>query len=109
MVQPCTVAIQSLRTYDQAHLILAIERTASYGYRRDTGVMVPFVVNCYMLTFFVLVIGAMLQHRFCSRSAYLSTCWVHFSHCSFSAGSRCRIWRTHAILVRAPNQALQRL
>jgi hypothetical protein len=55
------------------YLMAVIERDA-IGYRMDTGAIIPFIVNGYILTFFVLVLGATIQRGIGPRRAYLSTC-----------------------------------
>jgi hypothetical protein len=55
------------------YVMVVIERQ-NVGYRMDTGAIMPFVVSGYMVSFFVLVIGGMIQHRIGARKAYLSTC-----------------------------------
>jgi hypothetical protein len=55
------------------YLMVVIQREA-LGYRMDTGEITPFVLQGYMVTFFVLVLGAMVQRTIGPRRAYLSTC-----------------------------------
>ena len=55
------------------YIMVVIQREA-LGYRMDTGEITPFVIQGYMLTFFVLVLGAMVQWTIGTRRAYLSTC-----------------------------------
>ncbi len=55
------------------YLMVVIQREA-LGYRMDTGAITPFVLGGYMLTFFVLVLGASIQRSIAPRRAYLSTC-----------------------------------
>lgn len=54
-------------------LMVVIQRE-TLGYRLDTGEITPFVLTGYIVTFLVLVIGAMIQRTIGSRKAYLSTC-----------------------------------
>jgi hypothetical protein len=55
------------------YLIVAIQRE-TLGHRNDTGAITTLVLNGYMITFFVLVLGAMIQRCFGQRRAYLWTC-----------------------------------
>ena len=55
------------------YLMVVIQREV-LGYRMDTGAITPFVLDGYLVSFFVLVCGAMIQHSVGPRKAYLSTC-----------------------------------
>ena len=44
------------------------------GHRMISGPASDFVSDGYLLTFFVLVVGGMIQYRIGARRAYLSTC-----------------------------------
>ena len=55
------------------YFMVVIQREAE-GYRMDTGVIAPFVLNGDIVTFFVLVLGAMIQRSIAPRRAYLSSC-----------------------------------
>ena len=55
------------------YLMVLIQREV-LGYRQDTGTITPFVLSGYIITFLVLVLGAMIQHSAEPRRAYLSTC-----------------------------------
>lgn len=55
-------------------LMVVIERQA-WGYRPYfDAIIMPFVVEGYIVTFCVLVLGAIIQRNFGWRKAYLSTC-----------------------------------
>jgi hypothetical protein len=55
------------------YLMVVIQREV-LGYRMDTGAIMPFVLSGYILTFFVLILGASIQRSIAPRRAYLSTC-----------------------------------
>ena len=56
------------------YLALAIER-AIIGYRHDDpGLLAVIVLNGYIVSFLVLVLGAVIQRSIGPRRAYLSTC-----------------------------------
>ncbi len=55
------------------YIMVVIERE-KLGYRMDTGEIVPFVLGGYVISFFVLVSGAMIQYWTGPQKAYLSTC-----------------------------------
>jgi len=55
-------------------LMLAIKRDI-IGYRMDTSTdLVSMVMLGYMVSFFILVLGAVIQRSIGPRRAYLSTC-----------------------------------
>jgi hypothetical protein len=55
------------------YLMVVIQREM-LGYRMDTGVITPFVLNGYIISFLVLAAGAMIQRSIAPRRAYLWTC-----------------------------------
>jgi hypothetical protein len=56
------------------YLLLAIAAHHT-GYRRhDTGFLPAVVIDGYLLSFFVLALGAAVQYKIAPRRAYLSTC-----------------------------------
>lgn len=55
------------------YLMAAIERDA-LGYRMDTGAIIPFVMLGYIVSFLVLVLGAMIQYSTGARREYRWTC-----------------------------------
>jgi hypothetical protein len=55
------------------YLMVVIQREI-LGYRKDAGAMTPLVLNGYIITFFVLALGAMIQRGIGQRRAYLWTC-----------------------------------
>ena len=55
------------------YLMVVIQQDV-LGYRMDTGAITPVVVAGYLVSFPVLVCGALVQHRIGPRKAYLSTC-----------------------------------
>jgi len=60
------------------YLMVVIQREI-LGYRKDTGAITPLVLNGYIITFFVLVLGATIQRGIGRRRDYL---W----NCAFVAG-----------------------
>ena len=57
-----------------AGYLMVVMQRELLGYRMDTGAITPYVLNGYIVTFFVLVLGAMVQRSIGPRRAYLSTC-----------------------------------
>jgi len=55
------------------YLMVAIQREIS-GYRTDTGAVAALVLNGYVIAFFVLALGAIIQRAIGQRRAYLWTC-----------------------------------
>jgi hypothetical protein len=55
------------------YLMVVLQR-AILGYRHESNALTLFVLNGYLLTFLVLTIGAMIQHRSGARRAYYFTC-----------------------------------
>ncbi len=55
------------------YLMVVIQRE-TVGYRMDTGAITPFVLNGYIVSFFVLLLGAIVQRSIGPRRVYLSTC-----------------------------------
>jgi hypothetical protein len=55
------------------YLLVVIEREM-LGYHMDTGAITPFVLYGYIITYFVLVLSALVQKSIGPRRAYISTC-----------------------------------
>ena len=55
------------------YLLVVLQREL-LGYRMDTGTLTSFVLDGYIVTFFILLLGAIVQRSIGPRRAYLSTC-----------------------------------
>jgi hypothetical protein len=69
-----TLLLLPFKVFVPAGYLMVVIQRETLGYRMDTGPITPFVFGGYMVSFFVLVLGAMIQKSIGPRRAYLSTC-----------------------------------
>ena len=62
------------KVFIPAGYLMVVLQRGVLGYRMDTGDITSFVLAGYVLSFLVLACGAVIQHSFGLRKAYLSTC-----------------------------------
>ena len=69
-----TLLLLPFKVFVPAGYLMVVIQRETLGYRMDTGPITSFVLAAYMVSFFVLVLGAMIQKSVGPRRAYLSTC-----------------------------------
>jgi len=82
------------------YFIVVIQREV-LGYRMDTGAITPFVLGGYILTFFVLVLGAGLQRTTAPRRVFRPAhsqrvCFLLAFAAALSGSHMKRTWSNHA-------------